>query len=106
MLTCRTTLSPKHGKTEARERYWVSQWGVWDKKEKNGESKIEKKEDNSVTWTRDQRRDSAEQPGVWTLLLPVGHLPLHSPRLKLLNRDWEDWVMLWTGGKRESLPHT
>ena len=91
MLTCRTTCSPKPGKTEATERYWVSPWGVWDKKERNGEGKTEKKGRQCCHMDkRSEKEHRAELPGVWTFLLPLGQLPLHSPRFKPLNRDWGD----------------
>lgn len=51
---------------------------------------------------RSEKGHRAELPGVWTFLLPLGQPPLHGPRFKPLNRDWEDWVMLWRQKRKPS----
>lgn len=48
-----------------------------------------------------EKGHAAELPCVWTFLWPVGHLSLHSPRVKSLSRDWEDWVSCYGKEKKE-----
>lgn len=67
--------------------------GVTDEKGRYGEEQSgEKGRQLCQMDRRPKKGHSAVLPRVWTFLLPVGHLPLHSPRFKPLNRDWEDWV--------------